>query len=321
MFGRVFAIALNTYRESVRARILLGLTGVAFAVALYSLFVGALTLNDAPRVVSDLGSATMSIFAIAVAVLVSATSLHRELEQKTIFPILARPIARGEYLIGKYLGTLLTLAVFLMADGGLVLLLAAGLGGRSIAVVAGTGGAFVGVVLLAALRFAIYRGPAVSRANLVWTFGPIPWSAALLVAGAVLAGVAPDERRVVLAGALLSFAEVAIVAAVATFFASFSTPFISALLTIGVWLVGRSADSLAHMPARYVGETMRVAGAALARVVPNLQVYVPPRTLLTGEAPGVALAPYIGRASIAAVCWAALLLALAGTIFRRRDFL
>lgn len=238
MFGRVGAIALNTYRESVRDYILLGLAFVAFGVSLYSLFVGALTLNDAPRVVSDLGSASMSIFAIAVAVILVATSLHRELQQKTIFPILARPIARGEYLAGKYLGTLLTLAVFLMADGGVVLLLASGLGGRSIGLVAG-----VGVGLAAALGLAAWRLPAAR------TFGPIPWSIALLFAGALLAGIAPDERRVVLGGALLSFAEVAIVAAIATFFASFSTPFISALLTLGVWLVGRSADSLAHMPA------------------------------------------------------------------------
>ncbi len=310
MFGRVGAIALNTYRESVRDYILLGLAVVAFGVSLYSLIVGAWTLNDAARVVSDLGSASMSIFAIAVAVILVATSLHRELQQKTIFPILARPIARGEYLVGKYLGALLTLAVFLMADGGLVLLVASGLGGRAPGLVVGVGAGFVLALALAAWRFPWAR-----------TFGPIPWSMALFLAGAVLAGIAPDERRVVLGSAALSLAEVAIVAAIATFFASFSTPFISALLTLGVWGVGRSADSLAHMPAKYVGETIRQVGAALARVVPNLQIYVPPRTLLTGEASGVALAPYVARASLIAVCWAVLLLAVAGTIFRRRDFL
>jgi hypothetical protein len=310
MFGRVGAIALNTYRESVRDYILLGLAFVAFGVSLYSLFVGALTLNDAPRVVSDLGSASMSIFAIAVAVILVATSLHRELQQKTIFPILARPIARGEYLVGKYLGTLLTLAVFLMADGGVVLLLASGLGGRSIGLVLGIGAALVVAFALAAWRLPKAR-----------TFGPIPWALALLLAGVLLSGVAPDERRVVLGGAVLSFAEVAIVAAIGTFFASFSTPFISALFTLGVWIVGRSADSLGHMPARFVGEPMRQAGAALSRVVPNLQIYVPPRTVLTGEAPGVALAPYVGLATFKAACWALLLLALAATIFRRRDFL
>ena len=130
MLGRIAAVALHNYRESVRARILLGLAGVAFAVAFYSLVIGAYTLHHAARVVSDLGAATISLFSIVVAVLIGATSLHRELEQKTIFPILARPIRRGEYLVGKYLGTLLTIAVFIMADAGLILLISAALADR-----------------------------------------------------------------------------------------------------------------------------------------------------------------------------------------------
>jgi Cu-processing system permease protein len=118
MLARVITIALNTYRESVRARILLGLAGVAFAVAFYSLIVGAFTLQEAPRVVADLGAAASSVFSIVVAILIGATSLHRELEQKTIFPLLARPIRRTEYLLGKYFGTLLVITVFILAQGG-----------------------------------------------------------------------------------------------------------------------------------------------------------------------------------------------------------
>src|SRR5580704_15856710 len=139
MLSRVAAVALNTYRESLRARILLGLAGVAFAIAFYSIIVGSYTLHNAPRVVSDLGTASMSIFGIAVAIIICSTSLHRELEQKTLFPILARPIRRAEYLVGKYLGTLLTILVFMMAYAGLVLFIGAGLGGRPIGQVLGVG--------------------------------------------------------------------------------------------------------------------------------------------------------------------------------------
>src|SRR3954468_22446249 len=146
MLGRVAAIALNTYRESLRARILLGLMGVAFAIAFYSLVVGSYTLRNAPRVVSDLGAASISVFGIAVAIVIGSTSLHRELEQKTLFPILARPIRRGEYLVGKYLGTVLTIAVFIMADAGLVLLIASSLGGRSPGMVIGAGAASLAVL-------------------------------------------------------------------------------------------------------------------------------------------------------------------------------
>jgi ABC-type transport system involved in multi-copper enzyme maturation permease subunit len=310
MFGRVFAIALNTYRESVRARILIGLAGVAFAFAFYSLIVGAFTLKNAPRVVSDLGAASISLFSVAVAILIGATSLHRELEQKTIFPILARPIGRGEYLTGKYLGTLLTIAVFILADAGLVLLLSAALGGRPFGLVAGTGGA-----LVAALGAAAWRWPAAR------TFGPIPWAFALCAAGAWLAGVAPDERRVVLGASALALMEVGIIAAVATLFSSFSTPFLSSLLTIGVFLVGRSADTLARLPVKQFGEALHDAGETLSRVVPNLQIYVPPRPLLTGEAIDAKLFPYLGMAALTCVGWAVGLLAVATFIFKKRDFL
>lgn len=310
MLHRVLAIALNTYRESVRARILLGLSGVAFAVAFYALVVGTWTLRHAPRVVSDVGAGAISLFSVAVAIIIGATSLHRELEQKTLFPILARPVFRGEYLAGKYLGTLLTIAVFIMADAGLVLLINAALGGRSMGVVLGAG-----AILVAALAAAAIYSP--------WarTFGPIPWALALLLAGAWLAGVAPDERRVVLGASALAFLEVAIVAGFATLFSSFSTPFLSALLTLGVFVIGRNADSLERFPVKTTGQLIHDGGVLLARIVPNLQVYVPPRPLLTGEAIGADLATYLGRAAVQSAGWSIGLLAAGSLIFRRRDFL
>lgn len=310
MLHRVLAIALNTYRESVRARILLGLAGVAFAVAFYSLIVGAYTLKYAPRVVSDLGAASISLFSVVVAIVIGATSLHRELEQKTLFPILARPVRRGEYLSGKYLGTLLTIAVFIMADAGLVLLISAALGGRPIALVIGIGAALIAALAVAAARSAKAR-----------TFGPIPFAIALLIAGAWLASVAPEERRVVLGASALALLEVAIVAAIATLFSSFSTPFLSALLTLFVFIIGRNTDALARFPVKTMGQAMHDFGVFLSRVWPNLHVYVAPRPLLTGEAIDANLASYLGMAAIASLGWSVGLLAVASLIFKRRDFL
>jgi Cu-processing system permease protein len=287
MLDRVLAIALNTYRESLRARILLGLMGAAFA-----------------------GSASISIFSIAVAIVIGSTSLHRELEQKTLFPILARPIRRGEYLVGKYLGTLLTVAVFVTADAGLVLLISAALGGRSPKLVLDTGGlAAAGLVLVT------------RRSTWARTYGPIPWALLVLAAGVVLSGVVPDERRVVLGGGALALFEVAIIAAFGLLFASFSTPFLSALLTVGVIVIGRNADLLAQLPAKYFGAGVHAGGVVLSRVVPNLHVYVPPRPLLSGEAVGEPLESYLAMAGVSAVAWVVGLLAVASFIFRKRDFL
>ena len=310
MLQRVRAIALNTYRESVRARILLGLAGVAFCVSLFSLIVGSFTLNNAPRVVSDLGSESISLFGIVVAIVIGGTSLHRELEQKTIFPILARPLARGEYLTGKYFGTLLTILVFIMADSGLVLLLAAGLGGQSVPLLLGVGFGATGLLVVAAIRSAKAR-----------TFGLIPWAVVMLAAGALLSGVAPDERRFVLSSALLSFLEIGIVTAAVTLFSSFSTPFLSALLTLGLVIIGRNADSMAHLPVKYFGPEIVSFFAGLAKIVPNLQIFVPPRPLLTGEAVDANLPRYLLFAAVTAVGWSVGFMGLSSFIFKKRDFL
>jgi ABC-type transport system involved in multi-copper enzyme maturation permease subunit len=314
MLGRVAAIALNTFRESLRARILLGLMGVAFAVAFYSIVVGSYTLRNAQRVVSDLGSASISLFGILAAIVISSTSLYRELEQKTLFPILARPIRRGEYLVGKYLGTLLTIAVFVMANAGLVLLLGAGMSPR-------TGEMAFGQVL-PRLGLLVAAGAVIAwRVPKAATYGPIPWSVLALGTGIAFSGAAPEEQRVVLAGSLLAFLEIAVIAAFGTLFSSFSTPFLSALLTAGVILIGRNADVLAQLPAKFFGQGIHEAGVVLSRVVPNLHVYVPPRPLLTGEAVGEPLGSYLAMAAAAAVAWSVALLAVAGLVFRKRDFL
>jgi ABC-type transport system involved in multi-copper enzyme maturation permease subunit len=310
MIARVAVIAYNTYREAVRARVLHGLFGLALATCAYVLAVGAFANRAHLRVVSDLGAASVSIYGIVVAVVLGATSLYRELELKTIFPILARPIRRPEYLVGKYLGTLLTLSVFVAANVGALLLALAEVSGKSLALCAGLALGAVAVSGGVGFRFARAR-----------TWLPIPFAAFLLAAGIALASGAPDDRGVLVGSALLTICEVAIVTAVATLFSSFSSPFLTAVLTFGVFVVGRSADTLANLPLRMFGQTMRALGQALGHVVPNLMLYVPERPLLTGEAEGANLAGYLGLSGAYAAAWVLGLLTLASLVFRRRDFL
>jgi ABC-type transport system involved in multi-copper enzyme maturation permease subunit len=310
MLARIFVIALNTYREAVRARILHGLFALALATTGYSLIVGAYTAKNQLRVVSDLGAAAISLYAIIVAVVLGATSLYRELELKTLFPILARPVSRSEYLTGKYLGTLLVLAVFVVANTGIGLLATAVISGRG-------WGLAVGVVLGSLLLLGAVGY--VKRPSI--TYLPIAWSAFLGVAGTLLASGAPDDRRVFLGLGILTMCEVSIVTGLATLFSSFSSPFLTAVFTFALFIIGRSADTLARLPVRVFGPLLRDLGGAVSRVVPNLMLYVPPRPLLTGEAANVALWPYVGSAALHALAWAVVLLALASLIFRRRDFI
>src|SRR3954469_1807913 len=121
MLVRLAVVMLNTYREAVRARVLHGLFALALATAGYCMVVGQLSTGNAPRVLSNLGSASMALYGVFVAIVLSATALHREIELKTLFPILARPISRSEYVLGKYLGTLATLSLFVMGNAAVFL--------------------------------------------------------------------------------------------------------------------------------------------------------------------------------------------------------
>lgn len=300
---------LNTYREAVRARVLHGLFGLAVATAAYAFVVGEFASRSRLRVVSDLGAASISVYGIVVAVVLGASSLYRELELKTLFPILTRPIHRWEYLLGKYIGTLLTVAVFIAANAGGLLIALGFMTGRSAALCLAAG---PGVI--AALTIVAWRAP---RAR---TYLPIFGAALLLALGVLLSDGAPDERRVIALSCLLTLQEVMIVTAIATLFASFSSPFLTAVFTFGVFLVGRSADTLAKMPERVFGSFVKQLGEGLAWVVPNLMLYVPPRPLLTGES-GEPLFGYLLLAAGQALAWSVGLLAVASLIFRRRDFL
>jgi ABC-type transport system involved in multi-copper enzyme maturation permease subunit len=310
MLARILVVAQNTYREAVRARLLLGLFLVAFATAGYCQIVGMFALKSSLRVVSDLGAASVSLYSVVVAIILGATSLHRELELKTIFPILARPIRRDEYLVGKYFGALMTLAVFIAANAAVLIL--------SLSMVASER-YLQAIGILAALAGS---GALLARqAPRTRTFIPAFAAVLLLIIAWPLASGAPDDRRVIVSASLLSLAEVAVITALATLFSSFSSPFLTAIFTFGVFVIGRSADTLSRLPERVFGKVLHTLAVGISKVVPNLMVYVPPRPLLTGEVASVPIGQYIGLAVVQALAWSIGLLAVAAVIFRRRDFL
>jgi Cu-processing system permease protein len=309
MFPRIWAIALNTYREAVRARLLLGVFACALATCGYAAVVGALSLNNDARVVADLGSASLSFFGVLIAIVLGSTSLHRELEYKTVFPILSRPLRRWEYLVGKYLGALLTVVVFILVQAAAILTM--------LALEGGDDDWKVGVAIggMVALLGALLAGARRARVFIV-----IPWAAALALAAWFVAAPAAGERQVVCASAALAICEVGIVGAVATLFASFSSPFLTAAFTAMVFVIGRSAYMLGHLPEHLLGPTIVAIGRVLARIFPNLNAYVPARPLLLGVVEGHPVWPYVGWAALNAACYAAALLVVGSLAFQKRDF-
>lgn len=307
MIFRILAVALNAYREAVRARVLHALFGLALAVTAYSLVLGTLSLHQDARVVADVGTASASLFAIVLAITLAATMLHREVELKTLYPILTRRLLRHEYVLGKFFGIYLTVAAFLVTDAGLTLSLLATRLDRPVWLIGLAAAALFGT-------FGLFAIPRPTR-----TYALIPASLALLAVAAVAAGPANGERQLVLAQLTLSLGEVAVVLGVTLVFASFSSPFLTAAGALGVFVVGRSADTLANLPERLFGPALKSAGGVLAKAVPNLQVFVPERPLLLGHAQASTWA-YVARSSGMALAYAVVLLGLSAVVFSRRDF-
>lgn len=300
---------MNTYREAVRARVLLGLLAFAVGASLYSLVIASMSVRQEARIVADLGSASISLLSVLTAIILGATSLYRELELKTVFPILTRRLRRHEYVVGKYVGIVATLVVFVAIDGAVVLgVLGVQAKDHAVPPLA-AGGA-----LLAILGILLFRAKH-SR-----VFVLLPWSIAAFATMALFAAHAGPERQVLVVSCVLTIAEIAIVTAIAMLFSSFSSPFLTAIFTVMVFLIGRSADTLGNLPARVFGSTVRGAGIALSRVFPNLFLYVPARPVLLAQVPGVSLAEYVASAWANALLYAVVLLVVSGVVFRRRDF-
>ena len=309
MLARILTIALNTYCEAVRARVLLGVFAVALATDVYSVLVGTLSLHNEARVVADLGAASISLYGVLIAVVLGSTSLYRELEHKTIFPILSRPIRRWEYVVGKYEGTMLTVGVFVCVDAAAVLMM--------LAIETGQPAWKVGA---AALLMLAILGVTLVRAKHTRVFVLLPWSLALVGVAWLLAAPAPDERQLVVAASVLATSEIAIVAAVATLFASFSSPFLTAIFTVMIFIIGRSSDTMAHVHPRQFGAPMSEGLKVLARIAPNLHISVPSRAFLLGGVAGQPVWPYVATAALHAVLYATALLVVSALVFRKRDF-
>jgi ABC-type transport system involved in multi-copper enzyme maturation permease subunit len=108
---RVLAIASNTYRESIRDKVLYNLILFALIMILSSLALGQLTLGNEDKVILDLGLSSISIFGTLIAIFVGIGLVYKELEKRTVYALLAKPVHRHELIMGKYLGLLFTLFV------------------------------------------------------------------------------------------------------------------------------------------------------------------------------------------------------------------
>src|SRR5438128_3745225 len=116
---RLVHIASNTFREAVRDRVLYNLIAFALLMSGAAILVGQISIDIERLVVINLGLTAVSLFGIVIAIFIGIGLVSKEIERRTLYTVLSRPVRRWEFIVGKFFGLAGTLVVntFFMAIG------------------------------------------------------------------------------------------------------------------------------------------------------------------------------------------------------------
>jgi ABC-type transport system involved in multi-copper enzyme maturation permease subunit len=114
---RLLAIARNAFREAVRDRVLYNLVFFVLLLIVGAIFLGELSAAQESKIIIDLGLSAMLLFGAFISIFVGVGLVYKEIERRTIYAIFSKPVGRGEFLVGKYLGLCLTLLVNVLVMG------------------------------------------------------------------------------------------------------------------------------------------------------------------------------------------------------------
>jgi Cu-processing system permease protein len=263
--NRLVAIAVNTFREAIREKLLAVILVFACLLIVSAFGVGKLSLHEELRVIRDLGLGGISLFGKVLAVVAGVNLVYKEIERKTLYAFIPKPIHRWQFVLGKYLGLALTLTAQM---------------------------ALMAIVLCLTL---------------------------------VAQDSAPDGALV--RALVLLWVEALVVTAVAVFFSTFSTPFLSGLFTVGIFVIGRSTPDLKALITAKLKDAPGLAAAVewSLQLLPDLHLFYVSGGMVGGKYASVNAADfvswsYVASSSAYGALYAACVLGLAILIFSRRDF-
>ena len=206
---KIVAIALNTFRESVRDRIFYSLLTFAVIMLAFSLVLGNLTIGDEIKIIKDFGLGAISLFGVLIAIFVGISLVYKEMEKRTIYVILANPIARHQFILGKYAGLSLTLLVEVLV---------------------------MSTALLALCYFKEQQ---------------IPWE--------LFKAIIPI------------WLELQLILAIALFFSTFVSPFLSGMLTLTVFIIGHLTLDFKQLVLNMDNPALKKTADILYYTFPNLE--------------------------------------------------
>jgi ABC-type transport system involved in multi-copper enzyme maturation permease subunit len=250
-------VAVNTFREAVRDRVLYNLVFFALLMIGAAILVGEISIGVDQMVIINLGLSAISIFGIIMAIFIGVGLVYKEMEKRTLYSLLAKPIRRWEFLVGKFAGLLLTLVVntSLMTLG------------------------LAGALYYVSRRF--------ERSD-----------AAILVA------------------VYFILLELALITALALFFSCFSSPMLSTLYTLGIYVAGVFAPDIKGL-SEYTQNPAMAAGARLVYyLLPNFHNFNVIAAAAHGETIPFSL---IWHNTLYAALYVALILVAASAVFSGRN--
>ncbi len=205
----IWIIAKNTFRETIRDRVMYNILFFAIFIIGISLIISSWSLNQQVKLVKDFGLAAMSIFGLLIAIFIGIRIIYQDTERRTIYMLVAKPIARWQIILGKYAGLLLTVLVNISVMSASLLL----------------------------VDFLIESH--------------IDWGLLLAV--------------------LLIFFEIMLVIAWALFFSVFTSPMLSAMLTVLIFIIGHLSPALKLFTQLHPENSSNGLLLFLYRILPNLE--------------------------------------------------
>lgn len=252
---KIYPISLNTFRETVRDRVLYNLLIFALLMIGSTVYLATLTIADHLKIIKDFGLAAISLFGVLIAIFVGIGLLYKEVDKRTIYTVLSKPIKRYEFILGKYLGLLLTLLVNLaIMAAGLVLILL-----------------FFGNVFTASFFVALY----------------------------------------------FIYLELMLLVGLTVFFSSFTTPMLSALFTLALFVIGHLSADLKLLGMKSESLMVKYLTKFMYYFLPNLDNFNIRGTVVYGLS--VSLERVLAVTAYA-LLYLGVLLVLAVIIFQRKDF-
>ncbi|HNA26746.1 MAG: ABC transporter permease subunit [Nitrospira sp.] len=253
--GAIGVIAVNAFRESLRDKILYNLVLFAGLLIGLSVLLADLSITEHHKVIADMGLAAINLIGVIIAIFVGISLVNKEIERRTIYTIMARPISRTFFILGKYLGLALTLFVNL-------------------------------AIMLAVFLLTL------------WLYH------------------VPVERSLFQAVELI-FVEILVVTAIALFFSTFTSTTLSAIFTLGLYVIGHLTSDLRSMVVNSENGTVKTVVDLFYYLCPNLEML----NIKGQAAVGIVVAPeYLVLASLYGLLYAGVLLTGACLVFHQRDF-